>query len=147
MSCRSPAQLLPNGSFPKPFSTGCQCSASQFSALTLDCRNSVQMNKSGENRLRQGANHSEVRPRTAEQVPRALARGCDPVAGCLAPRTRPYARLRGRIPIKEAPALRFGARLARVCNAMWGEFSPFFVSILMKHYTSSAYFTMGYIWT
>jgi len=39
------------------------------------------MNKSGEIRLRQGANHSEVRPRTAEQGPRW--RGCDPVAGCL----------------------------------------------------------------
>src|SRR3954471_20118493 len=29
---------------------------------------------------RQGANHSQVRPRTAEQGPRS--RGCDPVAGC-----------------------------------------------------------------
>jgi hypothetical protein len=42
----------------------------------LDCRKSVQKNKSGEIRLRQGANHSEVRPRTAEQGPRA--RGCAP---------------------------------------------------------------------
>jgi len=39
------------------------------------------MNKSCEIGLRQGANRSEVRPRTAEQGPRA--RGCDPVAGCL----------------------------------------------------------------
>jgi hypothetical protein len=39
------------------------------------------MNKSGEIGLRRGANRSEVRPRTAEQGPRA--RGCDPVAGCL----------------------------------------------------------------
>ena len=30
--------------------------------------------------VRQGANHSQVRPRTAEQGPRL--RGCDPVAGC-----------------------------------------------------------------
>ena len=36
------------------------------------------MNKSGEICLRQGANHSEVRPHTAEQVPRASARGCAP---------------------------------------------------------------------
>ena len=117
------------------------------------------MNKSGEICLRQGANHSEVRPRTAEQVSRASARGCapDPVrealvregalkaaidifetgrnasapangpaangsqphpaAGCLAPRTRSYARLRGRIP-KGAPAPRSGAHLARICNAV-----------------------------
>jgi hypothetical protein len=47
----------------------------------LDDQISAQTNKSGEICLRQGANRSEVRPRTAEQGPRA--RGCDPEAGCL----------------------------------------------------------------
>jgi len=42
----------------------------------LDDQTCVQMNKSGEIDLRQGANRSEVRPRTAEQGPRA--RGCAP---------------------------------------------------------------------
>jgi len=42
----------------------------------LDDRTRAQMNKSGEIDLRQGANRSEVRPRTAEQGPRA--RGCAP---------------------------------------------------------------------
>ncbi len=50
-------------------------------ALMLDDQKSVHMEKSGDIRLRQVANHGEVRPRTAEQGPRA--RGCDPVAGCL----------------------------------------------------------------
>jgi hypothetical protein len=41
------------------------------------------MNKSGEIRLRQGANHSEVRPRTAEQGPRARGYAPDPVREAL----------------------------------------------------------------
>jgi len=36
--------------------------------------------KSREIGVRQDANHSQVRPRTAEQGPRL--RGCDPGAGC-----------------------------------------------------------------
>jgi hypothetical protein len=40
----------------------------------LDDQISAQTNKSGEICLRQGANRSEVRPRTAEQGPRAGVR-------------------------------------------------------------------------
>jgi hypothetical protein len=68
------------------------------------------MNKSGEICLRQGANHSEVRPRTAEQGPRA--RGCDPEAGCLrAGKTRACTHLRGRIP--KGPLFRAPVRAPR----------------------------------
>jgi len=47
----------------------------------LNDEKQYQKNKSGEIHLRQGANRSEVRPRTVEQGPRP--RGCDPAAGCL----------------------------------------------------------------
>ena len=88
----------------------------------LDCKKSVQTNKSGEIRLRQGANHSEVRPRTAEQgFGAAWSRGpacgdafAEPNVG--APlRSRIQAHLPGQIPIHGAPLPPYGAPRARGC--------------------------------
>ena len=68
--------------------------------------------------VRQGANHSQVRPRTAEQRPRL--RGCDPGAGCK--RSGSIAFL--CIPTRSHPnrgtcsTLRC-AHLARIRNAAW----------------------------
>jgi hypothetical protein len=77
----------------------------------LDDQKGAESNKSGEIRLRQGANRSEVRPRTEEQGPRG--RGCDPVAGCLRTgKTRACTHLRGHIPQK-GPLFRAPVRTPR----------------------------------
>jgi hypothetical protein len=46
-----------------------------------------------------------LRPRRAEQVPSALADGCDPEAGCSAGYPRAFVRLRGRIPMNDMGSL------------------------------------------
>jgi hypothetical protein len=88
----------------------------------LDFGKSVQSNKSGEIRLRQGANRSEVRPRTAEQgFGAAWSRGpacgdafAEPNVGALL-LSRIQAHLPGQIPIHGAPLPPCGAPRARGC--------------------------------
>ena len=88
----------------------------------LDDQTCAQMNKSGEICFRQGANHSEVRPRTAEQgFGAAWSRGpacgdafAEPNVGAL-PRSRIQARLPGQIPIHGAPLPPYGAPRSRGC--------------------------------
>ncbi len=140
------------------------------------------MNKSGEIRLRRGANRSEVRPRTAEQGPRV--RGCapdpvreapvregahkaaigigetgrnasapangpaangsqpPPVAGCLrnGKNAGLYTPTRSHPQRGPCSALRC-AHLGRICNEVWGQFSPSFVPLIVKHYTRFIWFS------
>jgi hypothetical protein len=130
-----------------------QC-VGQSAALTISMRASVPThkfwnefgiaqdggwNKSDQIGARQGANRSQVRPRRAEQVPAALAAGCDPAAGRRAGIVaRALTRLHGRIPASGAPAPRSGAHLARICNAVWRRFSSSFVPKLMGRHTRDA---------
>ena len=90
--------------------------------------------KSDEIGASKGANHSQVRPRTAKQGPRL--RGCDPGAGC---KRIVYAAflctpLRSHPQRGPCSTLRC-AHLARICNTVWRRFSSSFVPGFAEHYT------------
>ena len=81
--------------------------------------------KTREMGVRQGANHSQVRPRTAEQGPRL--RGCDPGAGCRRTGSSAFLCTPTRSHPQRGPcsALRC-AHLARIRNTAWRRFSSSF---------------------
>jgi hypothetical protein len=72
--------------------------------------------------VRQGANHSQVRPRTAEEGPRL--RGSDPVAGCKRIGTIAFLCTPTRSHPQRGPCSTLRcAHLARIRNAAWRRFS------------------------